>query len=82
MKKRRVEGVGTLEVHMDVEDGVIRAIRFYGDYFSTEDPARLAALLTGQRLEPGQLLPLLRDAGTDRCFVGLRPEDLVKVLAE
>ena len=82
VKKRRVEGVGTLEVHMDVENGVIRAIRFYGDYFSTEDPARLAALLTGQRLEPGQLLPLLRDAGTDRCFVGLRPEDLVKVLVE
>jgi len=42
---------GVLEVHLDVADGLIRAVRVFGDYFGRRDIGGLEALLAGCRHE-------------------------------
>lgn len=42
-------GGGTLEVHLDVHQGLIRAVRLYGDYFGVRDIGGLERVLMGCR---------------------------------
>ncbi|MDR2605625.1 MAG: lipoate--protein ligase [Desulfovibrio sp.] len=54
-KEQRIDGCGKLEIHMNVERGVITDIAFFGDYFGREDSKGLADLLRGRRLERAEL---------------------------
>ena len=71
VKKRRIEGCGQLEIHMDVEQGAIRTLHFYGDYFSVEEPEELAGLLLGCPLEEKALSRRLEGRDPARYFRGL-----------
>lgn len=62
-KARRIDGCGRLEVFLDVRQGRVRDAAFYGDYFGDGDPADLARLLIGHRLEGAELRSAL--AGVD-----------------
>ncbi|MDR2124494.1 MAG: lipoate--protein ligase [Desulfovibrio sp.] len=62
-REQRIDGCGKLEIHMNVERGVILDIAFFGDYFGNEDSGELANLLRGRRLERTELEAAL--TGTD-----------------
>lgn len=81
-KRRRVEGVGVIEVFLVVEQGRIAAADFRGDYFSAEDSGPLSARLMGLPLEPSALTDALRDVPVDRYFTGLTAEALVCILTQ
>ncbi|MCL2128654.1 MAG: lipoate--protein ligase [Treponema sp.] len=82
-KSRRVEGCGTVEVLLYVGDGgMISGTSFYGDFFGSEDPAALAALLTGRRLERGELSSVLQDAGVSRFFHNMETETFLSLLID
>lgn len=53
----RIEGVGTVRAHLQLERGCITDVAFTGDFFSTQEPEGLSALLRGR--------PLTRDALAD-----------------
>lgn len=53
VKTQRFEGVGSVELHLRLERGMIQSIRIHGDFFGTGDVAELEQALTG--------LPLRRD---------------------
>lgn len=82
VKTRRVEGCGRLEVHMDVEKGRVKALRFFGDFFSLEEPAELAERLLGCPLEAGALGERLAGTDVGRYFRGLDREGLLEILME
>ena len=82
VKTRRVEGCGRLEVRMDVEKGRVKALRFFGDFFSLEEPAELAERLTGCPLEAGALRERLAGTDVGRYFRGLDGESLLRILTE
>ena len=82
VKKRRIEGCGQLEVHMDVERGAIRTLRFYGDYFSMEEPEKLAEQLLGCPLEEEALRRRLADTALERCFRGMNLERFCRLLLQ
>ncbi len=46
-KVMRTENSGTLEYCIDVQNGVIKQARIYGDYFSHADPAEIETALAG-----------------------------------
>jgi lipoate-protein ligase A len=54
VKSRRFEGVGSVELHLDLMHGTIRGLRIFGDFFGKGDVAELERAFTG--------LPLRRDA--------------------
>lgn len=79
-KRERVEGVGELELRMEVRGGVIRQINILGDFFLLGD-------LDGQILKPLRGTPLQHDAvekvlpdRVDKIVMGLQKSQLVSLL--
>lgn len=82
VKKRRIEGCGQLEVHMDVEQGALKTLHFYGDYFSMEEPEKLAELLLGCALEENALTERLNGVEPGRYFKGMDRDSLCRLLLQ
>ena len=82
LKKRRVEGCGTVEAYMDIRKGLIHSIQFRGDFFSTADPEDLAAALVGCPLEREALLRVLREIPVESYFMGLNRETFGDILTQ
>ena len=82
VRRKRVEGAGSIQAHITLERGCIRELIFRGDYFSTEDPAVLGDLLRG--------CPLTREALTEAlsgvdvgCYIsGLTQKGLQDILLD
>jgi lipoate-protein ligase A len=70
-REQRIDGCGKLEIHMNVERGVIIDIAFFGDYFGSEDSGGLANLLRGRRLERIELQTTLAVADIGAYFHNL-----------
>ncbi|XID90163.1 lipoate--protein ligase [Paenibacillaceae bacterium WGS1546] len=58
---KRIEGAGTFDVRLQVEDGVIAGATIFGDFFGRGDSAELAAKFVGVRYEAEALGRLLDD---------------------
>ena len=80
IKKRRVEGCGQLELHMDVEQGTLRRLHIYGDYFSLEEPEELAGLLLDCPLEEQALRRRLEGVEPGRYLRGMDADGLCRLL--
>lgn len=57
-RRGRIEGVGKLELSLEVKGGTLRDIQFFGDFFENNDVSALAELLRG--------CPCRRDAICER----------------
>ena len=82
-KSRRIEGCGTIEIYLDMEtEGRIKNIFFHGDFFGYQDPAELAVLLTGRRLEYSEIKSALNDIDVSRYFHALDMDGFLELLFE
>ena len=81
-KTRRVEGCGQIEVHMDVENGAIQRLAFYGDYFGNGDSAELARVLTGTKLNEEALRAALNGIDVGSWFSHLDLETFCSILLQ
>ena len=79
-KRRRIEGCGEIQVCLDADEGVIRAISFYGDYFGLQDSKLLAQKLVGVRLEEAALRQAIRPVALDNYFHGITPDAFCALL--
>lgn len=82
VKKRRVEGCGQLELHMDVEQGRLNALHIYGDFFSLDEPEELARLLLGCPLEEDALRERLSGVDPGRYCRGMDLDALCRTLLQ
>ena len=69
-KRQRFPG-GEIDARLDIQHGVIQAVKFYGDYFAEGEPAELELLLTGVRYTRDDILRALQDVDIARYFSGL-----------
>ena len=81
-KQRRVEGCGKVEIHMDVKDGVIQALAFYGDYFGNGDSGELARRLVGGTLEERDVRARLAEADIGSYFNNMDLDTFCSILLE
>jgi lipoate-protein ligase A len=77
-----VAGCGKLEISMDVEEGKISGIDFWGDYFGNGDPEQLQQLLLGCRLEESMLKERLSNISIGSYFHNLDIDTFVSILLE
>lgn len=63
---KRIEGAGTFDVRLQVEDGIIADATIYGDFFGRGDSSEFAAKLVGIRYEAVALREFL--AGIDISY--------------
>ena len=73
-------GCGYVKVSMDVEESVIRAIRFTGDFFGSGEVERLEEGLTGCRMEYGCLAARLRELSLSWYISHMEPETLAELI--
>lgn len=81
-KERRIEGCGTILVSMEVKDGRIENIEFYGDYFGNGDTAELAEGLKGCLMERSALQAVLSDVNMENYIHRLTAEQLIDLLLQ
>ena len=81
-KERYVEGCGKILVSMEVKDGCVENMEFYGDYFGNGDTAELAVLLKGCRMERESLLTALAPVDVERYFNHLQKGQLADLLLQ
>lgn len=82
VRRKRVEGAGSIQAHITLEKGCIRELVFRGDYFSTEDPAALGDLLRGCPLTREALTDALSAVDVGRYISGLTQKDLQSILLD
>lgn len=80
-RKRRIEGVGTIEARMEVKNGTIRDIDLKGDFFLTGDIDIIRKALKGKRLTKEQVIAALPDNIGD-IIMNLGKEEMAEVLTE
>lgn len=79
-KKRRFDGVGEIEVRMEVSDGYIRHLVFFGDFFAKKEHDELINILIGVKLNVSFIGEALSHLSADDYFQNLRNEDLMDLL--
>ena len=80
-KERRIEGCGKIEILLNVEqEGMIKNIAFYGDFFGNRDPQELGPLFAGHHLEYEELKTALAGTDISQYFHVLNNEDFLALL--
>lgn len=82
VREQRVDGVGKISAHMNVEQGIIREIAFYGDYFGNVDASLLASVLIGRHREIGELSRALESVNLGDYFHNLDRETFLALLVQ
>lgn len=82
IKRRRFEGCGLVEAYMTLDKGHIRALSFFGDFFSLDDPRRLADMLIGCRPLAEDISAALCGTAPAQYINGLGTEQLIEFLTE
>ena len=59
-KKGKIDGCGTIEVALLVENNIITFIKFYGDFFGNNDVDELSVLLTGHGYNYDEIIAVLQ----------------------
>lgn len=81
-KSRRFEGCGSIKICMDADNGIIRKIHFYGDYFGVKDSSELATFLMGIPLEKRALEGVFSKCDVEEYFHGLNQKDFLSLFLE
>lgn len=79
-KKRRFDGVGEIEVQMEVFEGSIQKLYFFGDFFAAKDRDGLVDKLIGVSLNEQSLRQALECVTVDDYFRNLKQEELADLL--
>ncbi|WP_276352064.1 lipoate--protein ligase [Cohnella caldifontis] len=79
---KRIEGAGTYDVRLFVENGVIREASVYGDFFGTGDVAEVTAKLAGVRYERDAIREALADVDLKVYFGPVDREAWLSLLIE
>jgi lipoate-protein ligase A len=79
-KKIKKDKCGEIEVFMNVSEGRISDICFYGDYFGICDSGHIAKLLIGKRLNCDDISAAVSNINIDLYFHNLTNDDFIEFL--
>jgi lipoate---protein ligase len=79
-KRQRFAG-GEIDARLNIQQGVIRAVKFYGDFFAEIEPESLELLLVGTRYDREDISSALQQVEIGRYFSGLDLETFGTFLA-
>ena len=74
-------GGGNLEIHLDVQNGIIRHIRIFGDFFNIGDIARLEQSLTGTPHNEACIRQKLKEIHLPDYLVNVTADELVAAIS-
>lgn len=71
---------GKIEVLINVKDGIINSMKFYGDFFGFENPDDIAHLLVGKRYEADEVRNTLAQLNVNDYFRGISLDELLSCI--
>lgn len=77
---KRIEGAGTYDVRLHVENGVIQQASIYGDFFGTGDVSEVTSRLAGVRYEKGAIREALEGVDLKVYFGPVDREEWLSLL--
>ncbi|GGG55921.1 lipoate--protein ligase [Paenibacillus radicis (ex Gao et al. 2016)] len=77
---KRIEGAGTFDVRLQVEEGVIVGASVYGDFFGRGDSSEFADKLVGVRYDADALKAILSETDLPYYFGAVTPEQWLELL--
>ncbi len=80
LRKRRVEGCGTVEVRLQVTGGRVRDAAIFGDFFSPREPRELVSRLIGLRPVREDYEQALKDVDISQYIANLSKEAFLAIL--
>ena len=72
-------GGGNVELNLDVEKGLITAIKFYGDFFSQKEPSDSEGLFLSQKYEPENIRRILQSLEINDFFRNVTVEEMMEL---
>ncbi len=79
-RTQRFEGVGIIDARLQIEEGAMQEVTFFGDFFGAGDVQELAELLTGVPYRRDAIEAALADVDLKRYFGNLEQEAFVSLL--
>ena len=79
-KKARTEGCGTVEIFIGADKGIIDSVEFKGDFFSFEEPEKLAEYFIGHHADAQGFREVLSSVNAGKYFAGMTNERLLDIL--
>ncbi|MFC5448245.1 lipoate--protein ligase [Paenibacillus aestuarii] len=77
---KRFEGVGTLDARLDIEEGYMKHVKIFGDFFGASDVSELEEQLQGVRYEETAIRERLAGIEMRKYFGALTIDDFVHLL--
>jgi len=78
-KMIRTKG-GNVELHLNIEKGLIAAIKIYGDFFAKKDVSDFESLFVGVRHEEKAVEEILSNVNAEDYFLGVTNEDIMSLM--
>ena len=82
IQKRKHFDFGTIDARLLIENGKIANVKFYGDFFGSDDANQLAEKLVGTVYDREHLASTLEPIDTTSYFTGIPKTELVELLAQ
>ena len=82
VRSRRIEGCGEIEVHLSVTKGLIRDIRFYGDFFGASDLSPLCSLLRDCECRRESVISRLESFPLEEYIRNISAAQLSEIIAQ
>lgn len=80
IKKEKKFDQGKIETLIDVSDGYIQSIKFYGDFFGNGDINEIEEKLIGERYEESTIKKALREVDINKYFLGFNQQQIMEVI--
>ncbi|SDX23509.1 lipoate-protein ligase A [Marininema mesophilum] len=77
---RRFEGVGSVDIRLQVEKGVIRQCVIFGDFFGIREVQEMERMLIGRRYDRKDLLSVMADVKIEEYFGNLTKEQFIDLI--
>ena len=81
-KKARIEGCGSIQIHLSVKHGTVESMEIYGDFFSVNDPSELVRHLVGTPLTATACAEALKNIDVSYYIRGLSNQQFIEILCQ
>lgn len=72
--------VGSIDVRLEVNKGVIESCKIFGDFFGVGDVSEIETLLTGQKYEKATIEQALQELNIPHYFGNITKEDFINLI--
>lgn len=78
--KKKIEGVGIIDIMLDIKNGLINDINISGDYFSVKETKELEDNLKGIRYKKEDVFKLLSNINISDYIINIKNDNFIKIL--